>query len=34
VDAIDLTGTLNAVIYGAGNPVVNDWDGENIVTGG
>jgi hypothetical protein len=34
VDAIDLTGTLNAVIYGAGNPAVNDWDGENIVTGG
>ncbi len=34
VDAIDLTGTLNAVIYGTGDPVVNDWDGENIVTGG
>jgi hypothetical protein len=34
VDVIDLTGTLNAVIYGAGDPVVNDWDGENIVTGG
>ncbi len=34
VDVIDLTGTLNAVIYGAGNPTINDWDGENIVTGG
>jgi hypothetical protein len=34
VNAIDLTGTLNVVIHGTGNPVVNDWDGENIVTGG
>ncbi len=32
--AIDLTGTLNAVVYGAGTPTVNDWDGDNIVTGG
>jgi hypothetical protein len=34
VDSIDLTGTLNAVVYSAGNPVINDSDGDNIVTGG
>lgn len=32
--AIDLTGTLNAVVFAAGTPVVNDWNGDNIVTGG
>jgi hypothetical protein len=34
VSTIDLTGTLNAVVYGEGNPTVNDWEGSNIVTGG
>jgi hypothetical protein len=34
VSIIDLTGTLNAVLHGGGDIEINDWDGENIVTGG
>ena len=34
VDSIELTGTLNAVIYISGDPVINDYDGDNIVTAG
>lgn len=31
--AVDLLGTLNAVVYAGGDPIVNDWGGDNIVTG-
>jgi hypothetical protein len=34
VSIIELTGTLNAVLHGGGDIEINDWDGENIVTGG
>lgn len=34
VSVLDLTGTLNAVVYNSGDPVVTDQDGENIVTAG
>lgn len=33
-ERIDLTGTLNAVVFASGDPAVNDYDGDNIVTGG